>query len=138
MYKRIMVPVDLAHLTRLDKALATARDLAGHYKAEVVYVGVSAATPSSIAHGPADFEQKLTDFAASQAETGGIAASAHAVTSHDPAIDLDPTLLKAVEDTGADMVIMASHIPNITDYIWPSNGGAVAGHAKVTVMVVRD
>jgi nucleotide-binding universal stress UspA family protein len=59
------------------------------------------------------------------------------LTSHDPAADLDPTLLKAVEETGADLVVMASHVPGLTDYIWPSNGGTVARRAKVSVMVVR-
>jgi nucleotide-binding universal stress UspA family protein len=32
MYSRIMVPVDLAHIERLEKALATAADLAKHYE----------------------------------------------------------------------------------------------------------
>lgn len=138
MYHRIMVPVDLAHAASLEKALGTARDLAGHYGAEVVYVGVSAATPTSIAHSPQEFGEKLDAFAKAEAEKGGISAAAHPVTSHDPAADLDPTLLRAVEETGADLVVMASHIPTLTDYIWPSNGGTIAGHAKVSVMVVRS
>lgn len=136
-FKRIMVPVDLKHIDRLEKALGCAVDLARHYEATVVYVGVAAATPSSIAHTPAEFAEKLKEFAEAQAGAHGVSTEPHAVTSHDPSIDLDPTLLKAVEETGADLVIMASHIPNITDYIWPSNGGTVAGHAKVSVMVVR-
>ena len=44
---------------------------------------------------------------------------------------------ESVRETGADLVVMASHIPNVTDYIWQSNGGAIATHADVTVMVVR-
>lgn len=138
MFNAIMIPVDLAHKDRLGKALQCAADLARHYKAKVIYVGVAAATPSSIAHSPEEFKEKLVAFAASQSETHGIDAEAHAVISHDPATDLDPTLLKAVKETGADLVIMASHIPNLTDYIWPSNGGTIAGHAEVSVMVVRD
>ncbi|WP_420324930.1 universal stress protein [Mameliella sp.] len=137
MFKRIMVPVDLKHADRLEKALGCAADLARHYEATLVYVGVAAATPSSIAHTPEEFAKKLKEFAEDHGKDYGIAVESHAVTSHDPTIDLDPTLLQAVDDTGADLVIMASHIPNITDYIWPSNGGTVAGHAKVSVMVVR-
>ncbi len=137
MFKRIMVPVDLAHADRLERALTCAADLAKHYGADVVYVGVAAATPSSIAHTPAEFAGKLAAFADAQAAARGIPAVAHAVTSHDPSVDLDPTLLKAVDETGADLVVMASHIPNLTDYVWPSNGGTVAAHAKVSVLVVR-
>nr|WP_246594385.1 universal stress protein [Mameliella sediminis] len=132
-----MVPVDLAHADRLEKALGCAADLAKHYGATVIYVGVSTTAPSSIAHTPQEFATKLAGFAEAQGAVSGIATEAHAVTSHDPATDLDPTLLKAVGETGADLVVMASHIPNLTDYIWPSNGGTIAGHAKVSVLVVR-
>jgi nucleotide-binding universal stress UspA family protein len=136
-FKHIMVPVDLAHAGQLDKALTCAADLAKLYSAKVTYVAVTAATPGSVAHNPKEFAEKLSAFADGEAAAHGISASAHAITSHDPAVDLDPTLLRAVSDTGADLVVMGSHVPNITDYIWPSNGGTVAAHAKVTVMVVR-
>jgi len=136
-FNRIMVPVDLAHADQLDRALQCAADLAAHYKATVVYVGVAAATPGSVAHTPEEFARKMAAFAASQGETAGVAAEGLALTSHDPATDLDPTLLKAVDDTGADLVVMASHVPNLTDYVWPSNGGTIARKAKVSVMVVR-
>ena len=137
MFKRIMVPVDLAHADKLSRALRCAADLAKHYGATVVYVGVAAATPGSVAHTPAEFKEKMDAFAASQGESAGITTEAVALTSHDPSVDLDPTLIKAVDDTGSDLVVMASHIPNLSDYIWPSNGGTVARKAKVSVMVVR-
>ncbi len=137
MFKKIMVPVDLAHADKLDRALRCAADLAQRYGASLVYVGVSAATPGSVAHTPQEFARKMESFAASQAETTGVPSEGLALTSHDPAVDLDPTLLRAIEDTGADLVVMASHIPNLSDYVWPSNGGTVARRAKVSVMVVR-
>lgn len=137
MFKRIMVPVDLAHAGGLERALGCAADMAQHYGATVVYVGVSSTTPSSVARTPAQFAEKLEEFARSQADAHGITAESHPATSHDPAVDLDPTLLKAVEETGADLVVMASHVPTLGNYIWPSNGGRIASHAKVSVMVVR-
>jgi len=42
-----------------------------------------------------------------------------------------------VEEAGADLVVMASHVPNVTDYIWPSHGGWVAEHSDASVFVVR-
>ncbi|WP_163850563.1 universal stress protein [Pseudooceanicola aestuarii] len=137
MFNTVMVPVDLAHADKLDRALSCAADLAQLYKARVVYVGVSAAVPGAVARTPEEFAAKLDAFANEQARLRGIEATAHAVTSHDPATDLDPALLDAVKDTGADLVVMASHIPNVTDYIWPSNGGSLATHAKVSVLIVR-
>lgn len=137
MFKKIMTPVDMAHRGDLKKALACSADLARHYGAEVVYVGVTAATPSATAHTPEEFRTRLDAFAAEQAKEHGIKTSADMVLSHDPTVDVDDALLGAVAQTGADLVVMASHVPNVLDYIWPSNGGKLAEHAKCTVMVVR-
>lgn len=137
MFKRIMVPVDLAHRDTLDRALTCATDLAKMYEATVIYVAVGTATPGSVAHNPAEFEQKVTAFAEQQSAMTGVPSEGVAMISHDPSADLDPTLMKGIEQTGADLVVMASHIPNLTDYIWPSNGGTIASHAKISVMVVR-
>ena len=137
MYSKIMVPVDLTHADQLQKALSTAADLAKFYNIPVCYVGVTAATPGSIAHNPDEYAGKLEAFAQDAAKKGGHEATALARVSHDPAADLNPTLLKAVEETGADLVVMASHIPNIADHLWPSHGGQIASHSNASVFVVR-
>ena len=137
MFKRIMVPVDLTHADKLDKALTCAADLATHYEATLVYVGVTTETPSSVAHTPTEFADKLDALPPSRRLSAALATEGHTMTSHDPTVDLDDTLMQAVGETGADLVVMASHIPNVMDHIWPSNGGSLAAHAKVSVMVVR-
>ncbi len=137
MYKQIMVPVDLAHLDQLGKALSTAADLAAHYKIPVCYVAVGPTAPTQVAHNPTEFADKLTAFAAEQGKSYGHQSRAKAYTSADPATDLDDVLLKAVADVGADLVVMASHVPNLADYIWPSNGGKIASHAATSVFLVR-
>ncbi|MCR8550270.1 universal stress protein [Salipiger sp. P9] len=137
MFERIMVPVDLGHAEKLEKALLCAADLAAHYGATAVYVGVTTEQPSSLARTPAEYAQKLAAFAEDQAKLRGIATESKAYASHDPAVDLDPTLLKAVGETRADLVVMASHIPNIADHLWPSNGGSIATHTDVSVLLVR-
>ena len=137
MYKKIMVPVDLAHAERLKKALGTAADLSRHYGIPVCYVGVAPNTPGPIAHNLAEFAQKLEAFGAEQVAAHGHEATTKAYASHDPTTDLDDTLLKAVEQTGSDLVVMASHIPDIVDYVWPSNGGKIASHSDASVFVVR-
>ncbi|MBE9638103.1 universal stress protein [Salipiger mangrovisoli] len=137
MFNCIMVPVDLTHADRLAKALKVAGELAAHFGARLVYVGVTAATPSAIAHTPQEYGERLASFAKAQGLAVGAEASAHPVVTHDPAVDLDPALIKAVEETGADLVVMASHIPGLAEHFWPSNGGTIAARAKVSVMVVR-
>lgn len=137
MFTQIMVPVDLGHVDRLGKALKCAADLARLYKIPVVYAAVSTALPGKIAHTPDEFSDRLASFAAGQADAEGIETGAHAIFSHDPAVDLDPSLIKAAAEIGADLIVMASHIPNLMDYVWPSNGGTIAGHSKASVFVVR-
>ena len=138
MYSHIMVPVDLAHEDRLTRSLKCAADLAQHWGAKVTYVGVTSSVPGKLGHTPEEYAERLGRFAAAQAELSGIEAAGHAAVSHDPSIDLDDTLLKAVKEVGADLVVMESHVPNIADYIWPSNGGKIAAHSSASVMVVRD
>lgn len=137
MFKKIMTPVDLAHKDDLKKSLDVAADLAKQYGAELVYVGATTPTPSSTAHNPEEYKEKLNAFAAEQAEAHGINATGDMVVAHDPRTDVDDVLLKAVKEEGVDLIVMQSHMPSFLDYIWPSNGGKIAEHAKCSVFVVR-
>jgi nucleotide-binding universal stress UspA family protein len=137
MYREIMVPVDLAHEDKLAHALEVAADLARHWGARITYVGVTSPVPGALGHNPGEFARKLTDFAAAQGARVDVATRAHPAIAHDPATEVDDALLRAIDETGADLVVMQSHIPGLVDYVWPSNGGKIAGHAKASVMVVR-
>ncbi len=137
MYSNIMVPVDLTHEDKLDTSLKCAADLAAHWKATVTYVGVTSSAPGKLGHNPEEYSERLARFAAAQGELNGIEATSHTAVSHDPSVDLDKTLLSAIKDTGADLVVMQTHIPNITDYVWASHGEKIAGHTGVSVMLVR-
>nr|WP_319386424.1 universal stress protein [uncultured Roseibium sp.] len=137
MFTRIMAPVDLAHVEKLAAALECAADLAKHYGVPIVYVGVTASQPSQVAHNPEEFAQKLSAFSAAQAACYGIETSSHSTIAHDPTLEIDDALMRAIDETGADLVVMASHVPNVIDHIWPSNGGKLAKYAKCSVMVVR-
>lgn len=137
MYQKIMVPVDLAHIERLDKAVTTATDLAKHYSIPICFVGVTAETPTAVAHTPKEFAAKLEAFGAAQSQQHNLEIDTAAFPSHDPAVDLDQTLIAAARDNGADLIVMASHLPGLQDHIFASNAGAVAAHAKVSVFVVR-
>jgi nucleotide-binding universal stress UspA family protein len=137
MYRKIMVPVDLAHLERLDKAITTATDLAKHYGIPMCFVGVTAQTPTEVAHTPKEFREKLEAFGATQSKRHELDIDTAAYSSHDPAVDLDDTLIAAAKDNGADLIVMPSHVPGLPEHIFASNAGAVAAHAKASVFVVR-
>ncbi|MGF1609443.1 MAG: universal stress protein [Kiloniellales bacterium] len=137
MYKKIMVPVDLAHIEKLHKAINTSTDLAKHYGIPICFVGVTAETPTEVAHNPKEFGERLERFGAKQSERHGLQIDTAAYPSHDPAIDLDETLIKAAQENGADLIVMASHVPGVPEHIFASNAGAVASHAGVSVFVIR-
>lgn len=137
MYKNIMVPVDLAHADKLEKALAAAADLSKHYKAAICYVGVTAAAPGEVAHNPTEYAETLERFAAEDGKKRGVEVKAKTVTSHDPVRDLDDALGEAIKELGADLVVMASHVPSFADHLFSSNAGYLASHAETSVFIVR-
>lgn len=137
MFKRIMAPVDLVHVDSLGRALDCAADLAKHYGVPISLVGVTSSAPSRVARNPEEFGQKLSAFAETQASLHGVEVSAHTAIAHDPTTEIDDALMRAIDETGADLVVMASHLPDVMDHVWPSNGGKLAEHATCSVLVVR-
>ncbi|GMG81936.1 hypothetical protein LNKW23_11490 [Paralimibaculum aggregatum] len=137
MYSSIMVPVDLAHTKALEKALATAADLAKAYGASLTYVGVTTNTPGPLAHDPKEFGAKLDAFVAAETAARDVEGAGLVVTSHDPSANLNKDLLEAARQTGADLVVMGSHMPGLSDHIFTGHAPYVATHAPVSVLVVR-
>ena len=137
MFSKIMVPVDLAHVDRLEKTLRVAEQMAKANDADIVFVGVAPSQPGSVARSPEEFDRKLTVFAGQQGQRLGVATSAATFVSVDIAAELDDTLFEAIESTGADLCVMQSHIPGLAEYIWASHGGKIASHAEISVFLVR-
>lgn len=137
MFKKILVPVDLAHIDAIQRALATSADLARHYEAEVCYLAVTTSTPGSIARTPEEYERKLETFANEQRQVHGQSTSARCVNSPDPVSDLDDTILNTIEAVNADLVVMATHLPRHLDAVMPSHGDRIASHTNVSVFLVR-
>ncbi|MCB1753981.1 MAG: universal stress protein [Gammaproteobacteria bacterium] len=137
MYKKIVVPVDLTHPELLDKAIATAADLAKHYGASLTLIAVTSTIPGAVAHNPREFSEKLTQYATRKSNDHGLNINSTVAIANDPAVDLDKTLDKAFHEANADLVVMASHVPGFRDYVFASNAGFLASHSDLTVMVVR-
>ncbi|MEM6972926.1 MAG: universal stress protein [Pseudomonadota bacterium] len=137
MYKKIMVPVDLGHLDRVEKAVAVAADMAKGYGAEAVLVGVTQSSPTSVAPSPEAFGEKLSAYAAEKSGALGVDFGAHTEISHDITVDLDAILSSAAGTMDADLVVMASHVPGFADRVFASNAGYLASHATISVFVVR-
>ncbi len=137
MYTNIMIPVDLSHTDRLDKALGVATDLAKLYGAAVHVVGVGQNQPTQVARTPAQYAEKLTAFAEEKSKSLGVALTPHVEISHDPAVDLDTVLERAAKALKVDLVVMSSHVPGAAEHLFSSNAGYLASHAQMSVFIVR-
>ncbi len=139
MYSKILVPVDLSHLEKMPKTLETAIDIAKHYNSTLCYVTVTNTTPGAAAHNPKELAEKLKEFAQEQGKSHGIKTQSEVIETPDTAVELDDRLLDVIKETGADLVVMASHPPGIGDrlHILHSNAARLVKHSDVSIFVVR-
>jgi nucleotide-binding universal stress UspA family protein len=137
MFSKIMVPVDLVHKESLGKALEVAGDMAKRHGASIEVVSVGGALPGKLGHTPEEFAQTVKDFAKDLADKFGVSVEGDPVISHDPEIETTSALMREIDRTGADLVIVASHEPGVLEHVFSSHGGYIAQHAKCSVFVVR-
>ncbi len=137
MFSKIMVPVDLKHTDEVSRAMAIATLLARTLDAELHIVGVTMSSPTEVARTPEEFAEKLRKFADEKSKDLGAPIKSHAEISHDMTIDLDQILMRTAKSIDADLIVMASHIPGLAEYVFSSNAGHLASHADISVMVVR-
>jgi len=116
MYSTIMVPVDLEHAATMEKAIRTAADIGKLYHSKVILVGVVSSAPSSVAHNPEEFAQKLDQFTQSHTEQCGYPMESKAVTCNDP---------------------VASHVPGFMNHLFHANASHLAEHEHISVFIVR-
>ncbi len=137
MFNRIMIPVDLAHADTLQRAIGTAGVLAKHYGASIAFVGATSSQPSAVAKSPEEYAEKLSTFATTMGNELGVPVESETLHLHDLSIDLNRALTRHADKIGADLIVMATHIPGVAEYVFGSHGGEIAQHAKMSVMLIR-
>lgn len=138
MFRRIMVPVDMAVAKSLTHAVDVAADLAKHYGASLGLISVSGGLQGRVSHSHERYGEKLAAFAAEASARHGLEIGSENVSVPDPSVEVDQVLLQQIEALGVDLVVIASHQPNWTDIFVNSHGGRLARRAPVSVFVVRD
>jgi nucleotide-binding universal stress UspA family protein len=141
MYKNILLPIDLNSIETQEPAIGTAIQLTKtfgarlHVMAVVPDLGVGVVSTFF----PEDYEQKV--MAAADAELQdflrqrmpkGIDAR-HAVANG----TIYKEVLDFAEQIEADLIVMASHRPELKDYLIGPNAARVVRHANCSVLVVR-
>lgn len=137
MFSHILVPVDMAHANDLKKAVQVAADQAKLYDAKATLVSVVGGLQAKVSNSSGKYSKKLAEFAAGVSELHDVTFESIVYEVPDPAVQVDGTVLKVVNEIGADLIIMASHQPGWAEYLVNSHGGRVASHAPVSVFVVR-
>ena len=136
MYKKILVPVDLAHKERAPEMIAAAKQLADT-DSQFILVNIVQYLPTmaDMAFPPDYFEtanKEAQDSLKEIAQAEKFDAKIEIRMGH-PASDI----LTVAEDEGADLVIIASHKPGFQDYLLGSTAARVVRHAQCPVLVMR-
>src|SRR3546814_18160572 len=79
--------------------------------------------PGAVARNPEELTDKLARFAAAERAKHGAEFGSHAITSPDPAIDLDERLGREAHEIGADLIVMGSHVPGFAEHPSASKTG---------------
>ncbi len=141
MFNNILVPVDLSQSDAGRAGLAAAVELARTTGAKLHLLNVVADVPNLVAlQLPANFTQtamtEARDRLAALAREHGLADGAcevdvrHGTTYHE--------ILSAAEASAVDIIVIASHRPDISDYLLGSVAAKVVRHAHCSVLVVRS
>ena len=136
MYRKIVVPVDIGQVEKGEKILAKARALldAG---GEIVLVNVVESLPSYLTIDlPVDF----IDVSVKDAADKLAALDARLSTSARQIVRVGSPAREIVdiaEKEGADLIIIASHRPDLTNYLIGATADRVVRHAGCSVLVDR-
>ncbi len=140
MFKNILVAVDLEHDADLDNLLRIASEIAKIQTAKVSLLHVISAAPAVVSQflpesyetmASEKVEQDLTALAAKVDLAEGTATVSVRFGS------VYQEILAYAEKIGADLIIVASHKPNVGDYLLGTTASRIVRHAPCSALVVR-
>ncbi|HWV42628.1 universal stress protein [Pseudorhodoplanes sp.] len=141
MFKRILVPVDLAEPELAKPAIDTACAMASASDGVLRIVHVLPMTPVMLAeYVPPDFDTQQRK----SAEDGMKALTAECRLPPDRVSGvvrqggIYHEVIEEAKATNADLIVMTSHRPDMRSYFLGSNAGHVVRYANCSVLVLRD
>jgi universal stress protein F len=141
MYKRIVLAVDLLEPTLIPKGLTQAVELAKTGGGELRLVNVQPIMPATfMEYVPVDFdvEQAKRSKEALDAILGSIDVPAERKSAATRAGGIYHELLEEASEWDADLIVVGSHRPVMSDYLLGSNAKTIVRHAQCSVLVVRE
>jgi nucleotide-binding universal stress UspA family protein len=140
MYKRILVPVDLADQNLAKPALDSAVMIAGTSSGEIRLINVLPVTPVMLAeYVPPDFDiqQRKSAEDALSIISKEVQLGAGRVSSVVRQGGIYHEVLEEAKEYHADLIVMSSHRVGVRTYFLGSVAGHVVRYANCSVLVVR-
>jgi universal stress protein F len=140
MYRRILLAVDLADEAETPKGLEEALVVANGANGDLRLMNVQPLLPATfMEYVPADFdaEQERRALAALEAITAAIPLPRERVSCTVSSGGIYHELLRVAQEWGADLIVVGSHRPVMSDYLLGSNAKTIVRHAQCSVLVVR-
>jgi nucleotide-binding universal stress UspA family protein len=140
MFHRILLAVDLADEAQSPKGLAEALELVKLTEGELRLVNVQPLLPATfMEYVPADFdaEQERRAHEALREVAAKIALPTARLSTAVASGGVYHELLREADEWGADLVVIGSHRPVMSDYLLGSNAKTIVAHAECSVLVVR-
>jgi nucleotide-binding universal stress UspA family protein len=140
MYKHILVPVDMGEESSWGKALLAAKDLASNFAAKVTVMTVipEFRIGAVSQYFPEDYAETVT--AQTMLELKALVKKEMQSDDVEVRVAIGTAyreILDAAEDSGCDLIVMASHRPGLEQFLLGPNAAKVVRHARCSVFVVR-
>jgi len=140
MFRKVLVAIDVNSADRPPLGLDQAIELVRASGGELRLVNVQSLLPASfMEYVPADFDEE-------QEKRATLALDAIIANLPPPALRASRAvltggiyheLLKEAADWRADLIVVGSHRPVMSDYLLGSNAKTIVRHAQCSVLVVR-
>lgn len=142
MFRKILLPIDVAEPEIAKEAIEAATALAKAFDSQLRLVHV--ASPIVVASPMAVIPQAVYDELGAY-EKSELQRLAEPIDRPKPTISsvvrigaVYPELLSEAEEWGADLIIVGAHKRSMATYLLGSSAAAIVRHAVCTVMVVRS
>jgi nucleotide-binding universal stress UspA family protein len=138
-FEKILIPVDLGHESSWREALPTAVDQAQHAGGELHLVTVAPEEPPQLAWLPDDYSAKMIKHAnehlaklIEEQVPKGMKAQQHVRQG-----TIYSEIVHLAKEINIDLIVMASHRPELKDFLLGPNAAKVVRHAECPVLVMR-
>ena len=141
MFYRIILAIDLADTSPTPKGLTQALEVANTSGGELRLVNVQPLLPATfMEYVPADFdeEQEKRAVTALEAIVAKIAMPKERLSFAVVSGGVYHELLREATEWRADLIVVGSHRPVMSDYLLGSNAKTIVRHANCSVLVVRE